>query len=695
MRAASVNSVGAAGLDAGGSIRAAPSSSEYSEWTWRWTKPCSDIVAGRSPSAPGCPQSGPEPVETYTPVIRGSPNATPGSRRRQGCRSRAGARERLGQIGRQRLLELERFAGERMVERQPPGVQERARRDRACGPRPRRRRRARSPTIGCPIAARWTRIWWVRPVRARPRAASLRAEPLADRRTRSRRRALRPVDDDAGGAPAERRLDAEVVVLGAAARRARGSGGRPRGGGTSPAALRRPDRSRRPPSEPARPGVEPVDDARAAAAPRRVRAAPPCRAAGSRACPPMRGGRVGHARPAGFDDDDEMRRPGSGPEPGPPAAQRWRRGSASSTSSRLAAGQSERLRPRGAVDRDAPARDRALDVGARGAGQRRHDGVEPAGRRDEPAQRIAGRRLREPRRAAAPSRHGQNHEQEGADHDRRRRPRLNTGQTCEDRRSRRPRRTARTADDRSIRLPERAAEDQPERDGLQDRSRAERRSPTITTTHGDRGGREEPRGPVAEDAEGAPGVRREPETAATPAITSRGWSAQRPLRPDLVSRSRTSTIPAVAQRMRPPRRRAASTGALPARLRLCVLDAQIDVRERLDPRLLDRLAASFADPVRAGVDPLRAPDRSSASGRARSARSRDPSRARTSRCRHRPTRRRGPRRRTGRTGSRRTTCPRSSSSCVLELHRARLAGAVRSSPISFFVSLAAAMVGEG
>ena len=51
-RWASVKIVGAPGLDFGASMRAAPSSSEYSECTCRWTKPSVDrslIVAAQAP----------------------------------------------------------------------------------------------------------------------------------------------------------------------------------------------------------------------------------------------------------------------------------------------------------------------------------------------------------------------------------------------------------------------------------------------------------------------------------------------------------------------------------------------------------------------------------------------------------------------------------------------------------------------
>ena len=63
-----------------------------------------------------------------------------------------------------------------------------------------------------------------------------------------------------------------------------------------------------------------------------------------------------------------------------------------------------------------------------------------------------------------------------------------------------------------------------------------------------------------------------------------------------VTWSTAKTTAAVGKRIVAPRRARASTD-LPARPRLGVLDAEVDVRKRLDPRLLDRLAAALADPV--------------------------------------------------------------------------------------------------
>src|SRR4029077_17822292 len=74
----------------------------------------------------------------------------------------------------------------------------------------------------------------------------------------------------------------------------------------------------------------------------------------------------------------------------------------------------------------------------------------------------------------------------------------------------------------------------------------------------------------------------------------------------LVTRSTAKTTAAVEKRMVAPRRARASTD-LPVCLRLGVLEAEADVRKGLHPRLLDRLPASLADPVRPGVDPREGP----------------------------------------------------------------------------------------
>src|SRR4051794_38377114 len=92
-----------------------------------------------------------------------------------------------------------------------------------------------------------------------------------------------------------------------------------------------------------------------------------------------------------------------------------------------------------------------------------------------------------------------------------------------------------------------------------------------------------------------------------PSITSRGWSGSACSAQSLVRRSQTRTIAAVVHRVRPPRRRAASIEGSAARARLRVLDAEVDVRQRLDPGFLDRLAAHLADPVGAVVHPLERP----------------------------------------------------------------------------------------
>src|SRR3954452_3726753 len=73
---ASVNTVGALGLDFGASIRAAPSNNEYSVWVWRWTN--RSVIALR-PAPSSRPLGGPVGTfpqdtrslwTTYTHVIR-------------------------------------------------------------------------------------------------------------------------------------------------------------------------------------------------------------------------------------------------------------------------------------------------------------------------------------------------------------------------------------------------------------------------------------------------------------------------------------------------------------------------------------------------------------------------------------------------------------------------------------------------
>src|SRR4029077_11924202 len=92
----------------------------------------------------------------------------------------------------------------------------------------------------------------------------------------------------------------------------------------------------------------------------------------------------------------------------------------------------------------------------------------------------------------------------------------------------------------------------------------------------------------------------------TPGITSTGPEANARSAQSFVQRSSRYAIAAVPNTIAAPRRATRST-CLPTRARLGVLDAEVDVREGLDPGLLDRLAASFADPVGPRVDLLERP----------------------------------------------------------------------------------------
>ena len=224
---------------------------------------------------------------------------------------------------------------------------------------------------------------------------------------------------------------------------------------------------------------------------------------------------------------------------------------------RLAADQSERLRTAASVDRDPATRDRALDVGARGADGSRHHRVEPARRRDEPISHRR-RRLREPPEppplpARPEPRAGGRRSRSTAS------AALNTGQTRRSTKSiTRPDRPGpRTI--RSIRLPAAPPSTSPSAMACAiGRARndvaAIARHTTIAAIAKSNGARS-PR-------QNAPPLFVVYRNRTTPSSTSRGWSGSARSAQSLVTRSTTRTMPAVTQRMRPPRRRAASTGAL-------------------------------------------------------------------------------------------------------------------------------------
>src|SRR4051812_34198112 len=73
---ASVNTVGAVGLDFGASIRAAPSNREYSVCVWRWTN--RSVIVPRPASSWTFPQDDRSLWTTYTHVIRRGSNVRRG-----------------------------------------------------------------------------------------------------------------------------------------------------------------------------------------------------------------------------------------------------------------------------------------------------------------------------------------------------------------------------------------------------------------------------------------------------------------------------------------------------------------------------------------------------------------------------------------------------------------------------------------
>ena len=123
--------------------------------------------------------------------------------------------EERREVGGQRAGERQALAGRRVVERQLGGVQERAGRGRASCAGRRRSGRRRS---GWPTAARWTRIWCVRPVSSThdSRASVARARRSA-RRTWYSVRAGLPSTTTAirSGSPGSRPIGASMMPWGA------------------------------------------------------------------------------------------------------------------------------------------------------------------------------------------------------------------------------------------------------------------------------------------------------------------------------------------------------------------------------------------------------------------------------------------------------------------------------------------------
>src|SRR5438477_3400496 len=209
-RAASLKIVGALGLERGASTRAAPSSKEYSECVCRWTNPGPGMCAGGRLSwsvfhiAPG-------PMwTTYTAVIRRGPRlARPGPASRSLVET--DLREHVGEVIRQRILERDLLAGDRMPEPEPPGVQE--------GPGEPHPQRLISPApVGAVAQDRVSDRAQVHPDLVRPAGLRRRLHqrrarhPFAHLERRHRRTSVDPVDHDLRFPAAERSLHTEPVV---------------------------------------------------------------------------------------------------------------------------------------------------------------------------------------------------------------------------------------------------------------------------------------------------------------------------------------------------------------------------------------------------------------------------------------------------------------------------------------------------
>src|SRR3990170_769864 len=120
-------SVGPFHAEFGGTMRAAPSRSEYSVCVWRWTKPL--------PNEPSMPLRG-EGLPRVAPAEDASPREESQTCDSQGYPHRpfrasrdsirAGSPQRRPEIGRERVIDLDAPAGERVDERQPRGMKERA-----------------------------------------------------------------------------------------------------------------------------------------------------------------------------------------------------------------------------------------------------------------------------------------------------------------------------------------------------------------------------------------------------------------------------------------------------------------------------------------------------------------------------------------------------------------------------------------
>ncbi len=173
------------------------------------------------------------PVGTGRAAGHRPPRSSAGSRELDAAwyprlRSRRASRYAC-EVRRQRRLDLDPLAGEGMREGEPRRVQELARERRV-----RRRRRRGRPTTGRSIAARWTRIWCIRPVSSRTRSSACRPRSSLDLEVRHRLARRVGVERDARRVAAvapDRRLDPAGPRARTAPRRARGRCARARARG--------------------------------------------------------------------------------------------------------------------------------------------------------------------------------------------------------------------------------------------------------------------------------------------------------------------------------------------------------------------------------------------------------------------------------------------------------------------------------
>src|SRR6266516_1863009 len=376
-RAASLKMVGAFGFERGASMRAAPSSREYSVCVWRWTNPGPGICAGCRLSW-NVFHTVPGPMwTTYTAVIRRGPRlARPRTASRSLVETDPGKCPH--EFIRQRVLQGDLLARDRVPEPERPGMEERPR-------EPDPHRLVTAAPVG-PITHDWVpdRLEvdpdLVRPAGLGHRLHQGRARhPLADLERRRGRSSVHPVHHDLRRPATERSLHCEASVLNPPSdqrevapvdRVAPKQVAQPR---VCPVGLGHDEQA-------AGSGIQPVDDPRSQLAARWSEPNPhPEQPVDERPGPTASGGM--RDEPARFGHDDQVL---VLEHHGDRGALGWERGLRCQIhGDTLTAVQPEGLGSRLPVHEDVPGRDRSLDVGPAGTGRRRDDRVEPPRVRDE------------------------------------------------------------------------------------------------------------------------------------------------------------------------------------------------------------------------------------------------------------------------------------------------------------------------